>query len=87
MKNSKPTRPIGLIRPIRNEADYDAALADIGRLMDAKSGTRAGDRLDILVTLVEAYDVAVRIAHATTIGSTIGQPDLKGKHRQARAVN
>ncbi len=53
MKNSKP---IGPIRPIRNEVDYDAALADIARLMDAKSGTRAGDRLDILVTLVEAYE-------------------------------
>ncbi len=53
MTNIKPS---GLIRPIRNEADYDAALADIGRLMDAKSGTRAGDRLDILVTLVEAYE-------------------------------
>ena len=50
MKNIKP------IRPIRNEADYDAALADIERLIDAKFGTRAGDRLDIFVTLVEAYE-------------------------------
>lgn len=53
MKNSKP---IGPIRPIRNEVDYDAALADIERLMAAKFDTRAGDRLDILVTLVEAYE-------------------------------
>jgi len=50
MKNIKP------IRPIRSEADYDAALANIERMMDAKSGTQAGDRLDILVTLVEAYE-------------------------------
>jgi HTH-type transcriptional regulator/antitoxin HigA len=44
------------IKPIRNEADYEATLAEIQHLMDAKPGTRAGDRLDILVTLVEAYE-------------------------------
>lgn len=44
------------IKPIRNEADYEATLAEIERLMEAKPGTRAGDRLDILVTLVEAYE-------------------------------
>lgn len=35
---------------------YDAALADIDSLMDAKRGTADGDRLDVLVTLVEAYE-------------------------------
>ena len=44
------------IKPIRNEADYEATLVEIERLMEAKPGTRAGDRLDILVTLVEAYE-------------------------------
>ena len=44
------------IKPIRNEADYEATLAEIEQLMTAKSGTRAGDRLDVLVTLVEAYE-------------------------------
>jgi HTH-type transcriptional regulator/antitoxin HigA len=44
------------VRPIRNERDYDAALADIDSLMDAKRGTADGDRLDVLVTLVEAYE-------------------------------
>lgn len=44
------------VRPIRNERDYDAALADIDALMDAKRGTSEGDRLDVLVTLVEAYE-------------------------------
>jgi HTH-type transcriptional regulator/antitoxin HigA len=44
------------IRPIKNETDYDTALAEIDRLMDAKSGTSDGDRLDILTTLVEAYE-------------------------------
>jgi HTH-type transcriptional regulator/antitoxin HigA len=44
------------IKPIRTEADYDAALAEIDALMDAEPGSAEGDRLDILVTLVEAYE-------------------------------
>jgi HTH-type transcriptional regulator / antitoxin HigA len=46
------------VRPIRTEADHQAALAEIATLMDAKMGTSDGDRLDILVTLVEAYETA-----------------------------
>ncbi len=44
------------VKPIRNETDYDAALSEIERLMDAKPDTKAGDRLDVLATLVEAYE-------------------------------
>ena len=44
------------LKPIRTEADYDAALAEIGRLWEAKSGTPDGDRLDVLATLIEAYE-------------------------------
>jgi HTH-type transcriptional regulator/antitoxin HigA len=44
------------IKPIKNEADYDAALARIEMLMDAEIDTPEGDELDILVTLVEAYE-------------------------------
>lgn len=44
------------IRPIKDETDYDAALVEIGRLMDAKPGTAEGERLDVLTTLVEAYE-------------------------------
>src|SRR5207247_9577560 len=44
------------IAPVRTERDYDAALAEIEALMDAKRGTPDGDRLDVLVTLVEAYE-------------------------------
>ena len=44
------------LKPIRTEADYEAALAEIERLMEAKPETAAGDRLDILTTLVEAYE-------------------------------
>ena len=44
------------VRPIRTEFDYHAALAEIDRLMDAAKDTPDGDRLDILATLVEAYE-------------------------------
>ena len=44
------------ITPIRNEADYDEALAEIDRLMGATRGTRESDKLEILVTLVERYE-------------------------------
>jgi HTH-type transcriptional regulator / antitoxin HigA len=44
------------LKPIRSEADYDAALAEIERLWGARAGTPEGDRLDILATLVDAYE-------------------------------
>jgi HTH-type transcriptional regulator/antitoxin HigA len=44
------------IKPIRTKRDYEAALKEIGRLMDAKRNSPEGDRLDVLVTLVEAYE-------------------------------
>ena len=44
------------LKPIRTEADCDAAMAEVERLWGAKSGTPKGDRLDVLVTLVEAYE-------------------------------
>lgn len=44
------------IRPIRNEADHEEALREIQRLWGAEEGTPEGDRLDVLTTLVEAYE-------------------------------
>jgi HTH-type transcriptional regulator/antitoxin HigA len=44
------------LKPIRNETDYEAALAEVERLWGAKSGTQAGDRLDVLATLIDAYE-------------------------------
>jgi HTH-type transcriptional regulator/antitoxin HigA len=46
------------IQPIRTEVDYKAALRQISTLMEAdpEPGTLAGDRLDILATLVQAYE-------------------------------
>ncbi len=44
------------IRPIRSDEDHKAALAEIERLWGAAPGTDSGDKLDILVTLVEKYE-------------------------------
>jgi HTH-type transcriptional regulator / antitoxin HigA len=44
------------VKPIRCEADYDSALAEVGRLWGAKSGTPKGDRLDVLATLIDAWE-------------------------------
>ena len=45
-----------MIKPIRNEDDYRNALNQIEVLMGARENTPEGDLLDILVTLVEAYE-------------------------------
>ncbi|WP_282270120.1 transcriptional regulator [Stenotrophomonas sp. PS02298] len=44
------------IKPIKNEADYRAMLGEIDGLMMALPDTPEGDRLDVLVTLVQAYE-------------------------------
>jgi len=44
------------IRLIKTEADYQAALGEIERLFDAVPDTPEGDRLEVLTTLVEAYE-------------------------------
>lgn len=44
------------IKPIRSEADYQAMLHEIENLIEATPATPEGDRLDVLVTLVEAYE-------------------------------
>src|SRR6516162_5683909 len=44
------------LKPIRSRRDYEAALDEVGRLWDAKAGTRDGDRLDVLATLIDAYE-------------------------------
>jgi HTH-type transcriptional regulator/antitoxin HigA len=44
------------IKPIKNKTDYKNALNEIEGLMNARLGTPAGDKLDVLATLVEAYE-------------------------------
>jgi HTH-type transcriptional regulator/antitoxin HigA len=57
------------IHPIRTEADYEAALARVDAMMDAERRTPDGDDLDVLVTLIEAYEARhwpISIARSST---------------------
>jgi HTH-type transcriptional regulator/antitoxin HigA len=45
-----------IIRPIRTKADYRRALKEVERLWEAEPGTRDGDTVEVLVTLIEAYE-------------------------------
>ena len=44
------------IQPIKTERDYEEALRTVRELWDAEENTADGDRLDILITLVDAYE-------------------------------
>jgi len=44
------------IKPIKNDRDYGQALKDIDKLMSARPNTPEGDCLDVMVTLVEAWE-------------------------------
>jgi HTH-type transcriptional regulator / antitoxin HigA len=44
------------IKPIRTKTDYERALLEVERLWGRREGTPDGDRLDVLATLVEAYE-------------------------------
>ena len=44
------------IKPIKTKADYKRALKEIETLMRARAGSPEGERLDVLATLVEAYE-------------------------------
>ena len=44
------------IKPIKTEADYEAALREVEHLFDSSPNTPEGDRLEVLATLIEAYE-------------------------------
>jgi HTH-type transcriptional regulator/antitoxin HigA len=44
------------VKPIRSKADYENALKEVERPWGAKAGTRKGDRLGVLATLIDAYE-------------------------------
>jgi HTH-type transcriptional regulator / antitoxin HigA len=46
------------LKPIRSEDDYDNAMALLKTLWGAEIGTPEGDKLDVLVTLIDAYENA-----------------------------
>lgn len=46
------------VRPIRTEADHETAMEEVAALWGAPGGTPEGDRLDVLATLIDAYEAA-----------------------------
>jgi len=44
------------IKPIKTDTDYRAALKEVETLMIAEPNTAEGEKLDVLVTLIEAYE-------------------------------
>src|SRR6266700_8425808 len=44
------------LKPIRSKTDYNKALTEVERLWGARKGTPQGDRLDVLATLIDAYE-------------------------------
>ncbi len=62
------------VKPIRSEADYEAALEEVERLWGAELGTLQGDRLNILATLIDAYEGEHH---------PIGPPDSKSRIKRA----
>jgi HTH-type transcriptional regulator/antitoxin HigA len=44
------------VKPIKTDADHAEAVREVERLWGAPEGTEAGDRLDVLLTLVDAYE-------------------------------
>ncbi|HEY3849089.1 MAG TPA: helix-turn-helix domain-containing protein [Acetobacteraceae bacterium] len=70
------------VRPIRSAADHRAVLAEIERLMHARKGTQEGDRLDVLVTLAEAWEARhVPIAAPDPIAAILFMMEQKGLTR------
>ena len=48
----------GNVKPIRTKKDYEAALKELEMLWGSKSETPQGDRLDVIATLIDAYEAA-----------------------------
>src|ERR1039458_7478979 len=71
------------VRPIRSAADHRTALAEIETLMRAVPGTPEGDRLDVLATLVEAWEARhVPIEVPDPIAAILFMMDQKGLDRR-----
>lgn len=71
------------LRPIRNDLDYEAALEEIARLWGAEEGTSEGDRLDVLATLIDAYEQkAYPIDSPDPIEAILFRMDQQGLNRK-----
>jgi HTH-type transcriptional regulator / antitoxin HigA len=76
------------IKPIKAESNYNEALAEIERLMGAEIGTPEGDKLDLLTTLVEAYEEKhFPIDPPDPIEAIIHQMESQGMARKDLAIS
>jgi HTH-type transcriptional regulator / antitoxin HigA len=50
------TNPLAMLRPVSDATSHEAALREVERLWGAAEGTSDGDRLTILMTLVDSYE-------------------------------
>lgn len=44
------------IHPIKTESDYDQSLSEVEKIWGSPEGTEDGDRLDVLLILIESYE-------------------------------
>jgi HTH-type transcriptional regulator/antitoxin HigA len=71
------------LRPIRTAADYEQALAEIEALFTARPGTPEQDRLEVLATLVEAYErVHYPIPPPDPVGALLYHMESRGLTRR-----
>jgi len=71
------------ITPIKTKRDYERTLHRIEELMDAKPGTKNGDELDVLTTLVEVYEAKSHaICHPDPIDAIKFRKDQLGMTRK-----
>jgi HTH-type transcriptional regulator / antitoxin HigA len=71
------------VRAIRSAADHRAALSEIAALMHAGPGTPEGDRLDVLATLMEAWEARhVPVDSPDPIAAILFMMEQKGLERR-----
>jgi HTH-type transcriptional regulator/antitoxin HigA len=71
------------LRPIRSKSDYRAALKRAEALWHAKPGTRDGDEIEILATLIEAYEAEhFPIAPPDPVAAIAFMMEQKGLNRR-----
>ncbi|MDQ2801009.1 MAG: hypothetical protein M3Y13_15355 [Armatimonadota bacterium] len=70
------------LKPIKTDADHRAALAEIDQLAEACPGTAEFDRLDILATLVEAYEARHPIGPPSALAAIEYEMEKRGLSRR-----
>ena len=80
------------VKPIRTKRDHEAALREVERLWGAKAGSPEGDRLDVLATLIDAYETEhyrstrpIPSKRSNSEWSSRGSPGATSRKSSARA--